>query len=62
MTSLPPSARIRCRIELFRKPDGAAVEDQRPSRMVGGDAIILEAEAVGFPLPDYAREIVLRGP
>jgi hypothetical protein len=45
------------RVELARKSDRAAVEHEGQSWSVRDDAIVLEPESIGFPLPEDRIEI-----
>jgi hypothetical protein len=41
--------------------DGASIEDQRPSRMIGNETIILETDGVGFAVPREIRSMSFAG-
>src|SRR5690606_2130926 len=49
-------------IEFGRQFHGAAIDDQRPTRMIGCDAVVLKKEFVGLARAYEAVEIITRGP
>ena len=53
------SFKHRRRVQLRRHPNGALVDDQRPSRMIGNESVILEPEGLGLAFP-HQFEVGLR--
>src|SRR3981081_1167949 len=41
--------------------DGASIDDQRPSRMIGDETVVLEADGVGFSRLGKLRSLPLAG-
>ena len=42
--------------------DGAPIDNKRPSRMIGDETVVLEADSVGFARPCEVRSFPLAGP
>jgi hypothetical protein len=51
----------RRRVVAFIEAEGSSIDNQRPSRMIGDEAIVLEADSVWFSRLDKIRSLPLAG-